>query len=54
MRDTAWEVIIGAVYIAIIFTLVRPNSKGPAVVNSILDALTDLVKSTTGYGSING
>jgi hypothetical protein len=54
MRDTVWEIIIGVVYVAIIFTLVRPGSKGPAVVNSVLDALTDLVKSTTGYGSISG
>lgn len=54
MRDGAWQIIIGAIYIAIIYTLVRPGSKGPTVVNNVLDALTDLVKSTTGYGSLSG
>lgn len=46
-----WYVITGAIYIAIIMLLVRPSSKGPQVIGQVLDALSDLLKGTTGYGS---
>lgn len=49
MSDTGWVILIGAAYIAGIMTLVRPSSKGPQIINSVLGALTDLVKGVTGY-----
>jgi hypothetical protein len=49
MKDTAWAIVIGAVYIAIVMMLVRPSSKGPAIINTIFAALSDLVKGSTGY-----
>jgi hypothetical protein len=49
MKDSAWAIVIGAIYIAIVMMLVRPNSKGPAIINTIFAALSDLVKGSTGY-----
>jgi uncharacterized membrane protein len=44
MTDTAWAFIIGAFYIAIIYMLVRPNSPGPQLVNTVAAAMAALVK----------
>lgn len=41
----------GGIYLAILYLLARPGSKGPAIVNNIFNALSDLVKGTTGYQS---
>lgn len=49
MKDSAWAIVIGAIYIAIVMMLVRPNSKGPAIINQVFGALSDLVKGSTGY-----
>lgn len=45
------EVIILIVYLAIIFTMVRPRSQGPALVKAGGDALTGLIKASTGGGT---
>lgn len=45
------EVVVLIVYLAIIFTLVRPRSQGPALVKAGGDALGGLIKSSTGGGT---
>ena len=48
MTDKIGFYIVGAVYIAILFTLVRPNSKGPQIVQNIFSTFTDLVRGVAG------
>ena len=48
MKDKVTLLIVAIVYIAIIYRLVRPNSKGPAIVTNISSVLTDLVRGATG------
>jgi hypothetical protein len=43
--------IIGIIYLAILFTLVRPKSQGPALVSSVSNGLSNLIKSATGGGT---
>lgn len=43
------EVLIGVVYVAILFTLVRPGSPAAGVVKTVSTALVGVVKSVTGY-----
>lgn len=50
MKNIA-EVITLIVYLAIIFTMVRPKSQGPALVKNSGDALTGLIKAATGGGT---
>lgn len=45
-----WIIMVGVIYIAILYMLVRPSSSGPQLVTTVLDAISDLVKGTTGYG----
>ena len=47
------EVVVLIVYLAIIFTLVRPNSQGPKLVSASGSALTGLINAATGGGSFN-
>jgi len=49
--DTVWQVITGAIILAIIVLLVKPNSPGPDAVKAISESLANLVKSATGYTS---
>jgi len=42
--------LVGVVILAGIFVMVRPNSKGPALVNSVATALVNLVNAGTGGG----
>jgi hypothetical protein len=53
MRDLG-TFLVGTVYLAILFVLVRPNSKGPALVKSVSDGLTGLISQATGGGSWSG
>lgn len=46
-NNIAWG-IAAIIYIAILYTLVRPNSKGPAIIQSITGLLADLVRGATG------
>lgn len=43
--------LVGIVYLAVLFTLVRPGSQGPKLVNSVSSGLTNLVKAGTGGGT---
>lgn len=45
--------LVGIVYLAILFTLVRPNSQGPLLVNNVASGLSGLIKAGTGGGSFN-
>jgi hypothetical protein len=49
MSDYAGLFIAGVIYVAIIYTFVKPSSKGPTIVTNVANALTDLVK-----GAVNG
>jgi Tfp pilus assembly protein FimT len=49
--STFAEFLVGVVVIAIIYMLVRPSSAGPAIVGQVSDALSDLIRSATGYGT---
>jgi hypothetical protein len=56
MKDKVTLLIVAIVYIAIIYRLVRPGSKGPAIVTNIGSVLADLVRGATGetYNSTTG
>lgn len=47
------EIFILIVYLAIIFSLVRPNSQGPSLVKSFGSAFSGIISSATGGGSFN-
>jgi hypothetical protein len=47
---TITQFVVGIIIVAIIYMLVRPNSQGPAIVEQVSGALSDLVKTSTGYG----
>lgn len=46
------EVLIGIIYLAIVFALVRPGSPAAAVVKIVSNALIGIVGSVTGYNQI--
>lgn len=46
-----WEFLVLIVYLAIIFTLVRPRSQGPQLVENVGNGLIGLVKAGTGGGT---
>ena len=50
-RSIATVFIVGIIYLAILFVLVRPNSQGPTLVSNVSDGLTNLIKAATGGGS---
>lgn len=50
MKNTT-EIFVLIIYLAMIFTLVRPRSQGPALVKNFTDGLTSLVKTATGGGT---
>lgn len=41
-------------YVAILFLLVRPGSKGPQLVGTVGDTLVDLMNAATGGGGWSG
>lgn len=45
------EIIVLIVYLAMIFTMVRPKSQGPTLVKNTGDALSGLIKAATGGGT---
>ena len=49
----ATEIIVLIVYLAIVFTLVRPNSQGPGLVSAFGSSLSGLIGSATGGGTFN-
>lgn len=47
------EIFVLVVYLAIIFTLVRPNSQGPGLVKAFGTAFSGILGSATGGGTFN-
>lgn len=56
MRDSITFVIIGAIYLATLYVLVRPNSTGPQIIQNVLATFGDLVRGVAGqtYNSQTG
>lgn len=42
--------LVGIIYLAVLFTLVRPGSQGPTLVTNVADGLSNLVNAGTGGG----
>jgi hypothetical protein len=42
--------LIGIVYLAVLFLLVRPGSQGPTLVTNVSNGLTGLINAGTGGG----
>lgn len=49
-----WDWMVLLLYVAILFLLVRPGSKGVDLVTGVGNQLVGLVKSVTGGGSWSG
>jgi hypothetical protein len=54
MTDKITFLIVGVIYMAILYSLVKPSSKGPQILGNILGTFTDLVRGTTGQTYSNG
>jgi hypothetical protein len=50
-KGVAAAFLIGLLYVAALFLLVRPQSQGPTLVENTSNGLTDLIKSATGGGT---
>lgn len=46
--------LIGVVYLAVLFVLVRPGSQGPTLVTNVSNGLKNLITAGTGGGSWSG
>jgi len=50
MSGTFGTFLVAIVYLAALFVLVRPGSKGPSLVKNVADGLSGLVNAGTGGG----
>lgn len=48
-KDAIFTWIAAVFYIAIVYILVRPSSKGPAIVTNVFNAFSDLIRGSIGY-----
>ena len=48
-KDTIWQTITGAIIVAIIYMLVRPDSPAATAIAQVSDALQNLVTTATAY-----
>lgn len=48
MRNQIGVFLVGILYLAILYVLVRPSSKGPTIINNILGTFADLVRGVSG------
>lgn len=46
--------LVGVVYLAVLFVLVRPGSQGPSFIHAVSDGLTNLINAGTGGGGWSG
>lgn len=53
MQGAFGQFLVGIIFLAVIFVLVRPGSKGPQLVTNIADGLSSLVNAGTGGGGWN-
>jgi hypothetical protein len=49
VTDKIGYFIAAIIYLAILYTLVRPNSNGPTIIENLLSTMSDLVRGTVGY-----
>lgn len=54
MNKILGEFLIGVLYLAIVYALVRPGSPAATVVHTISDALIGVVANVTGYSELGG
>ena len=54
MGKTGGAFLMGIIYLAILFVLVRPGSAGPTLVTNVSSGLTGLVNAGTGGGTWSG
>ena len=50
MSSSAGQFLVGIIFLAVIFVLVRPGSQGPTLVTNVADGLSNLVNAGTGGG----
>jgi xanthosine utilization system XapX-like protein len=48
------EVLIGVIYLAIVYSLVRPQSPAASVIKTVSNALIGIVGTVTGYTQVGG
>jgi len=46
--------LIGVVYLAVLFVLVRPGSQGPGLITAVTGGLAGLINAGTGGGTWSG
>lgn len=54
MKRQSLEIALLVVYLAVVFTLVRPGSQGPVLVGNIGDAVSGLISAAVGTGGWGG
>jgi hypothetical protein len=50
MTNAFGTFLVGIIYLAVLFVLVRPGSQGPTLVTNVADGLSNLVNAGTGGG----
>ena len=50
MENAFGTFLVGIIYLAVIFVLVRPGSQGPTLVSNVSNGLSGLVNAGTGGG----
>jgi hypothetical protein len=50
MENAFGTFLVGIVYLAVLFVLVRPGSQGPTLVSNVANGLSSLVNAGTGGG----
>ena len=51
MKGTAQSFLAGIIIIAILFVLVRPNSQGPTLIQTVGSSMQGLLSAATGGGA---
>jgi len=54
MGKKAGTFIVLAVYLAMLFVMVRPGSQGPTLVGNVSSGMVNLIKAGTGGGTWSG
>lgn len=54
MQGALGQFLVGIIFLAVVFVLVRPNSQGPTLVTNVADGLSNLVNAGTGGGGWSG
>lgn len=49
-KATIAGIVIIAIYAGVVYTLVRPGSQGPSLVNAVTGGVTNLLKASMGAG----